>query len=250
MPDNAIKKERPNLLVVEDSPTQAEKLKFILEENGYDVRWEENAAAALDTLLRRKFTLVISDVLMPEMDGYEFCSAIKQDDKSSRIPVMLLTSLSEPQDIIRGLECGADNFIIKPYKKNYLLSQVEYMLANAKLREIAAKSHSEIPDMGIEIYFAGKKHYIMSSQLQILDLLFSTFEVYAQKNKELEEKNRELADKYERIKALNGIIPICANCKKIRDDHGYWQQVDEFLALHSDAGFNRSLCPDCSIGQN
>lgn len=247
MADPANNTQRANILVVEDSPTQAETLAHILEQNGYLVQCTASGAEALDQLVKKSYTMVISDILMPEMDGFQLCAAIKQNHASSRLPVMLLTSLSEPQDIIRGLECGADNFIIKPYKNSYLLSQVEYMLANAKLRELAVKHHSEMPDMGIEIFFAGKKHYIMSTQLQILDLLFSTFEVYAQKNLELEEKNRELTDKYDRINALNRLIPICANCKKVRDDQGYWQQVDEYLALHSDAGFNHAQCPQCTL---
>ena len=159
---------------------------------------------------------------------------------------MLLTALSEPQDIIRGLECGADHFIIKPFKKEYLLTQIQYMLANTRLRKMSQIGAPVIPDMGVDIFFAGKKHHITSNQLQMLDLLFSTFEVYIQKNKELEEMNQQLAEKNEKIRALQGLVPICANCKKIRDDDGYWQQVDHYLAEHSQADFNLSICPQCA----
>lgn len=241
-------KDNPTIqiLVVEDSPTQAEKLAHILREKGYNVHCAKSGKEAMEVLDKKPFTLVISDILMPEMDGFQLCSLIKKTKEFNHLPIMLLTALSGPHDIIQGLECGADNFIIKPYKESYLISQVEYMLANAKLRDMAFKRNSQLPDMGVEIFFAGKKHYIMSSQLQILDLLFSTFEVYAQKNRELEEKNKELTEMYERINALNGLIPICANCKKIRDDKGYWQQVDEYLTSHSHAGFDHAVCPECA----
>lgn len=238
--------EKKHILIVEDSATQAEQLKYILEKAGYRVDAEIDALKAFKFLERKSPSIIISDVVMPNMDGFEFCSKIKQDKKFYHIPVMLLTALSEPQDIIKGLESGADNFIIKPYQVDYLLSQIEYMLANSKIRLLSKGLSSEIPDMGIEIYFAGKKHYIMSSQLQILDMLFSTFEIYVRKNKELMEMNHELAKTNDRIKALQGLIPICANCKKIRDDDGYWQQVDYFLELHSEADINYSICPECN----
>jgi len=233
------------ILLVEDSTTQAEKLKFLLEEEGFIVLWASNAQEGFDFLKTQTPTIIISDVLMPGKDGFEFCLEVKRNASLSYIPLMLVTALSDPKDIIRGLECGADNFIIKPYKNDYFLSQLEYMIVNARMRQLSSLNASQMPDMGIEIFFSGKKHYIMSSQLQVLDLLFSTFDAYVQKNQELEEMNRQLAANNERIKALKGLIPICANCKKIRDDEGYWQQVDQYLQKHTEADFNASICPDC-----
>ncbi len=238
------------ILVVEDSLTQTEKLKYILEKEGFMVDCVFSGAEALVYLQLHRPTLVVSDVLMPEMNGFELCAAIKKNDHLSSLPVVLLTALTEPQDIIRGLECGADNFITKPYKEDYLLNQVKYMLANARLRETSLQNNSTMPDMGMEIYFAGKKHYIKSNQLQILDLLLSTFEVWVQKNKELEDINQELVEKHKRIKALNGLVPICANCKKIRDDQGYWFQVEQYLEDHSNADFNSSICPQCLLKES
>lgn len=234
------------ILVVEDSITQAEKLKFILEEAGHSVDLVSNAQQALEYLENDTPHIIISDVLMPGMDGFRLCKKIKQSQPLSHIPVMLLTTLSELQDIIRGLESGADHFITKPFSKDYLLTQVQYMLANAKLRQMSRSAAAKMPEIGVDIFFAGKKHHITSSQLQILDLLFSTFEVFVQKNKELEEMNKQLIEKHEKIKALQGLVPICANCKKIRDDEGYWQQVEEYLVNHSDADFNLSICPQCA----
>src|SRR5271169_650015 len=103
------------ILVVEDSSMQAELLKCILEQHAHRVSIAQNGKEALDYLKDHMPTLIISDIVMPEMDGYQLCKTIKSDEKLGHIPVILLTSLSDPEDIINGLECGADYFITKPY---------------------------------------------------------------------------------------------------------------------------------------
>ena len=113
-----------DVLIVEDSPTQALQLQRILEQQGYEVRHAANGRLALDTAKERRPALVISDVVMPEMDGYELCRRLKGDASLSDVPVILVTTLSDPGDVIRGLECGADNFILKPYDEHYLVSRV------------------------------------------------------------------------------------------------------------------------------
>lgn len=235
-------KQWVKILVVEDSMTQGEKLKFILEEAGYMVEWVVNASKALAYLDHTIPTIIITDVMMPEMDGFEFCSLVKQNDHWVHIPVIILTTLSEPYDILKGLESGADNFITKPYDREYLLSRIEYLLVNMRLRGMVNKRN---PEMGIEIYFAGKKHRITSERLQIIDLLFSTYEAIIQKNRELERLNRELKIAKDRIKTLSGLIPICAKCKKVRNDEGYWQEVEVYISSHSDADFTHGICTDC-----
>ncbi len=72
--------------------------------------------------------LIISDVMMPEMDGFEFCREVKEDPAFKEIPVILLTGLMDPQDLVRGLDSGADYFITKPYHKDSLLSRVSNIL--------------------------------------------------------------------------------------------------------------------------
>src|SRR5574340_434604 len=113
------------ILIAEDSRTQAEQLQLLLEEHGYTVTTAPNGMAALTQLRLRQPALVISDIMMPELDGYGLCRALKSDEKLKSIPVMLVTTLSDPQDVIRGLECGADNFIRKPYDEKYLLSRID-----------------------------------------------------------------------------------------------------------------------------
>jgi DNA-binding response OmpR family regulator len=85
---------------------------------------------------RREPDVIISDVLMPEMDGYAFCAALKADSTLKEIPVLLVTILSGIDDIVRALECGADNVIRKPYEGGHLVSRIRYILANRELREL------------------------------------------------------------------------------------------------------------------
>lgn len=183
------------ILVAEDSPTQAEQLKYILEQHGYSVQAACNGQEALACIERRPPTLVISDVIMPQMDGYELCRRIKQAATLRNIPVILLTSLNDPADVVRGLECGADSFIFKPYEEHYLLVRISYILANQHLRE------NELTQMGVEVFFAGRKFFITSDRLQILNLLLSTYEAAVQKNAELTTAQDELRDLNEHLEA-------------------------------------------------
>ncbi|MDD2853039.1 MAG: response regulator [Desulfuromonadaceae bacterium] len=173
------------ILIVEDSPTQREMLRHMLENNNFCVVAAANGKEALILLERGRPLAVISDIVMPEMNGYELCRRIKGDPKLQNIPVVLLTSLSDPEDVITGLECGADYFVMKPYNENFLLSRIQHILANRNLEsEQGAR-------MGLEIFFRGKKYFINSDRLQILNLLLSTYETAIQNNQELASTTEE-----------------------------------------------------------
>jgi len=241
---NAIKHDvKTTILIVEDSNMQAKMLIDILNKEGFDTFWVDNGNKALNFLRQNTPTIIISDVVMPEMDGFELCSKIKKIDSLKHIPFIILTSLSNSNDIINGLSSGADNFITKPYKKQYLISRINYLLANRSLRELNEQTISE---MGIEILFQGRKHYITSDKMQIVDLLISSYEAAVQKNIELEKTNKRLREVLKNLHTLQGLIPICANCKRIRTDKGYWQQVETYISNHSDTDFTHTICPDCA----
>lgn len=174
------------ILIVEDSPTQAEELKYILEEYGYRAFIATNGRKALAFLSDHRAALVISDIVMPEMDGYEMCRHLKSDTQFKDIPVILLTALSDTGDVIKALEVGADNFLTKPYDEKCLISRIQYLLANRRLYEANGVR------LGMEIAFAGHKHFITSDRMQILNLLLSTYEAAVKKNEELRLAQEEL----------------------------------------------------------
>src|SRR5712691_13492147 len=123
-----------HILVVEDSATQAEALRLLLEEQRYKVTLAPDGERALALVARNKLDLVLSDITMPGISGYEVCRRIKIDMKRRDLPVVLLSSLADPMDIVHGLEAGADNYIAKPYEPDQLLQRIRHVLENQRRR--------------------------------------------------------------------------------------------------------------------
>ena len=117
------------ILIVEDSSTQAKQIELSLKPLGHTVTTACSAEEALALLKKQKALIVISDILMPDMDGYQLCKAIKFDTGLKDMPVVLLTRLSDPKEIIKGLESGADDFIVKPYSEDLLLTRIGAILS-------------------------------------------------------------------------------------------------------------------------
>lgn len=167
------------ILIVEDSATQRQMLQHTLEKHGYAVTTAVNGRDAWTRLATIAPTLVVTDILMPEMDGYELCRALKSDARFTAIPVVLLTSLSDPKDVVAALECGADGFIGKPFADDYLLSRIRGVIANRDLRE------RDKQERGVEIVHDGHAHLITAERRQILDLLLSVYDVAMRRNADL-----------------------------------------------------------------
>jgi two-component system, sensor histidine kinase and response regulator len=179
------------LLVVDDSPTQVEAARALLEERGYEVHVARTGEEALDLTERMNFDLVLSDVLMPGMSGFELCAEIKRQ-MAEPPPVVLLTSLNDPRDIVRGVECGADNYITKPYEPSRLVERIRHVIDNHRLR-------AGRPAGGpATVQFLGETYTVPSDPPQILALLLSSFEELIRTNHELQESKRQLHDAHER----------------------------------------------------
>ena len=184
-----------SVLLVEDSPTQAEFIRSLLENNGVKTTVSENGQEALSTLRVSRPTLVLSDIRMPGMDGYELCAAIRSDKEMRDLPVVLLTSLSSPTDIIRALECGADNFITKPCNEDQLFSIINGIVESIRLG-------MELTDVsGNEIIFKGERYYIKHERRRVISLLISTYESAVNKNRELRESQEKLINLNRQLKA-------------------------------------------------
>lgn len=187
--------ESISILIAEDSRIQAKMLEEKLIEAGYEVRVANNGQIALEKVQEKRPTLVISDIEMPTMTGYEFCKAVKSDPTLKTIPFILLSTLSEPLDIIEGLHCGADNYVTKPYDFDYLLSRVEDLL-NTPLRD-------DDEDQTLDVTLGGKRYTVTSGRQQVLNLLISTFENAVAKNTELLRTNEELTRAKETLTQQN-----------------------------------------------
>jgi PAS domain S-box-containing protein len=195
------------IVIAEDSPTQAAALTYLLEEHGFTVRRGRNGREALELARQEAPDLIISDVMMPEMDGYTFCKTVKGDPKLGQTPFILVTTLASPHDVFKGLDVGADNFIVKPYDSDLLLSRVNYILTNRDLRK-AGKLQ-----VGIEIELSGQRHFITAERQQILDLLISTYEQAVRLYDALDLRQKELARSYETLNALYGVAEGLNRCR-------------------------------------
>ncbi|RJP86123.1 MAG: hybrid sensor histidine kinase/response regulator [Desulfobacteraceae bacterium] len=180
------------ILIVEDSAIQAQMLKRILEKTGYIVAVAKNGVEGMAMAGEYRPELIISDIVMPEMDGFELCKQIKADMQLKGVPVVLLTSLTGLTDIVKGLSCGADDFITKPYEESYLLSRVNRIHDTQKLR----KEDKPLQKETIDLRVADETYRVTASRNQIIDFLLSAYETAVHKQK-------DLINAQEELKALN-----------------------------------------------
>ena len=176
-----------DVVIAEDSRIQARMLIRRLEEAGHTVRWGETGALALALAKERRPDIIVSDIEMPEMTGYEFCKAAKSDPGLKTVPFILLSTLSDPIDIIRGLDAGADNYVTKPYEPDYLLGRMNSLLASP------LESADDGSAAMLEVTIQGQKFRVKAGRQQVLNLLVSTFENAVTKNQELVVANQELS---------------------------------------------------------
>lgn len=174
------------ILVVEDSALQAKRLKRLLVENGYQADVAVHGQQGLEFARRQRPSLILSDIIMPVMDGYEMCRTIKKDPQLKHIPVVLLTSLSDPRDVFLGLESGADSYISKPYDKATLLNRIGSVLNALRSPD------REGPQEELIVFVGGKRYAITSTRRQILNLLLSTYQDSVAQNRVLREMRTKL----------------------------------------------------------
>ncbi|MFA6196030.1 MAG: hybrid sensor histidine kinase/response regulator [Sulfurimonas sp.] len=188
MESQVYKKINVSILVVEDSLTQAEEVRYFLEENGYKVDVCHDGEEAMKWLLSTEKLpdVIVSDIVMPRMNGYDLCKAIRKDEKLKGLPVILLTSLSEPHDIIKSIEAGANKFLIKPFDRKRLPEVIDELYINTQRRSV------ERMEMGIRLMFGGSDFLITADKVQILDLLLSSYEDSYYKNIQLQESRSAL----------------------------------------------------------
>jgi response regulator RpfG family c-di-GMP phosphodiesterase len=135
---------------------------------------------------------------MPEMDGVEVCREARQSVAHNSAYIILLTSRGSKEDIVIGLEAGADDYVTKPFDHAELRARVQ---------------------VGSRVV-----------QLQTA----------------LADRVRELEEAMSSVKTLQGLLPICCYCKKIRDDGNYWHRVESYIAGHANVRFSHGICPECN----
>ncbi|MFN3693698.1 MAG: two-component regulator propeller domain-containing protein, partial [Ignavibacterium sp.] len=145
-------KEKPSILFIDDSEDIRQYISFLLKPI-YNLFVCSNAKEGLEAAINHSPDLIISDVMMPEMDGNEFCRIIKTDFRTSHIPVILLTAKATLDSKIEGLETGADDYIVKPFESEELLARIKNLIEQRKVlrekfsKEIYLKPDSLVPNI-------------------------------------------------------------------------------------------------------
>jgi len=186
-----------DILIADDTPEHLTVLRQMLAEQNYMVRPALNGEIAIKAANESPPDLILLDIRMPGMDGYEVCQQLKSEKKTRKIPVIFISALNELDDKVKAFSLGGVDYITKPFQTEEVLVRI--------------KTHLTLRNL----------------------------------QKSLEDKNAQLQNALDEIKTLQGIIPICANCKKVRDDENYWNEVEGYLKK-LDIMLSHSVCPDCS----
>jgi DNA-binding response OmpR family regulator len=128
MTDDAADRERPLVLAADDEEDILELIVFRLERSGYDVVGARDGAEALELARSAKPDLAVLDVMMPKMDGFELTRRLREDEATSRMPIILLTARSQESDVQRGFDSGADDYLRKPFSPQELRARVQAIL--------------------------------------------------------------------------------------------------------------------------
>jgi CheY-like chemotaxis protein len=185
------------VLIADDDAVSRRILEVTLAHSGYDVFVTASGWEAWKVLRKSdRPELVVLDWMMPGMDGLEICRRARAVGQAP-VYIILLTSKTDTQDVITGLDAGADDYIAKPFDPEEL---------RARLR-VGARV------LGLQASLASRVH--------------------------------ELEEALAQVRHLRGLLPICAYCKKVRDDRDYWEQIETYVMKHSDARFSHGICPEC-----
>jgi phosphoserine phosphatase RsbU/P len=190
--------ERMKILIAEDNAPVRHVLINLLRQWGYEPETASDGLEAWNSFQRPDApALGVIDWMMPAIDGPDLIRMIHEKMEIHRPYIILLTSKNRKEDMVAGLNAGADDFISKPFHADELWARIR----------------------------AG---------VRTLDL-----------RRNLEENIQQLDEALSSVKNLQGLLPICAYCKKIRDGANYWHRVEQYIEEHSDAEFTHGICPDC-----
>ncbi|MCP4692526.1 MAG: response regulator [Desulfobacterales bacterium] len=182
-------RERPRLLMVDDIKANINILMRDLEPE-YDIEYKKDGESALKSARSSPPDLILLDIIMPGMDGYEVCRRLKASPLTRETPVIFITSMNDENDETKGFDLGAVDYITKPFSLPIVRARLK---THMKIRRLIG----------------------------------------------------ELREALCNVKKLSGLLPICANCKKIRDDQGYWNRIEKYIHEHSEATFTHAICPEC-----
>ena len=171
------------ILVVDDDQVSRRMLEGLLSKQGYEVLVAANGREAWEIYRRENISVVITDWIMPEVDGLRLCQMIRGMGRQKYTYIILITVMTGKGSYLEGIEAGADDFLNKPFDPDVLRARLHVA---KRLLDLQAEVHQ-----------------------------------------------------------LQGMLPICSYCKRIRNDDNLWTQVEAYVSEHSDADFTHGICPQC-----
>jgi CheY-like chemotaxis protein len=198
--------EKVNILLVDDDKIYLEAIRSLLSELGHNVVLAGSGTECLRCVEQMDFAVAVMDVSMPGMDGFETARRIYENPRIKDISIIFFTAIAKES--------------IKVFE-GFAMGAVDYLFKPC------------IPE-------------ILIAKVNIFVQLYQQKKALQRINSELEQKVAELTGALKQIKTLQGMLPICANCKKIRCGKNTWQPIESYIQEHSGADFTHTICPECT----
>jgi len=207
-------KER--ILIVEDDKNISKLVKFNLEKADYECTAVLNGEKALKILDEQPVNLIILDVMLPGMDGFDICRAIKENGKLKTIPIIMLTAKGEEVDRIVGLELGADDYIVKPFSPRELVLRVKAILKRGKTEE-AKKDALAAGDITVDI--PRHKVTVKSKPIELTQMEFKLLVTLMERRGRVQTRDRLLSDVWNMDESID-TRTIDTHVKRLREKLG------------------------------
>lgn len=206
------------ILVIDDQLADLELILDHLAARGFTILVARDGASGIERATYAQPDLILLDVVMPGIDGFETCRRLKAAQATSAIPVIFMTTLDDITDKVTGFAVGGVDYVTKPVQVEEVLARVQTHLTIHLLQQQLAAQNARL-------------------HREILE--------HKQTEAAREQLIVELQAALANIKTLRGLLPICAWCKQVRDDQGYWTQVEVYIRDHSEVEFSHGICPAC-----
>ena len=207
------------VLLIDDQAFVADAVRRALaQQSDIDFHYCTNACEAISVANELKPTVILLDLVMPHIGGLSLLKMLRENAATSEVPIIVLSAEEEARTKSEAFALGANDYLVKLPDMIELRARVRY--------------HS-------------KAHLNRLQRQEAFKALRESQQQLVKKNTELSMANQELEKAVTEVKQLRGLLPICSYCKKVRQDGTYWQQIESYLADHSELIFSHGLCPDC-----
>jgi FixJ family two-component response regulator len=231
------------VLAVEDSEDDTILLVSEITRGGYQPEYErvETPDDMRNALSSKEWDVVISDYVMPQFSGLEALEVLKESGFD--MPFIIVSGKIGEDIAVDAMKAGAHDYIIKGNLAR-LVPAIRRELSDAETRR-----QRRLADEALRKAYEDLEQKVRERTAELVEANGALKTEVAQRKQAEEEREkliRELQYALSEVKTLSGLLPICASCKKIRDDKGYWSQIEEYIRKHSDAEFTHGLCPGCA----